>query len=164
MREAKEPEEIALLKKAVAFTAEGHRAALGAVRPGRREFEVKDAVEEGFRRAGSRHVAYASIVGSGPNSAVLHYPKDDRRMNDGEVVLIDAGAEAEYYASDSRLRGVTGLALDRCLTRDEAPLCRVEPRRILRVSFSDARTCGTALDRRHPCGAREGHPDVCRAE
>jgi Xaa-Pro aminopeptidase len=100
MREVKEPEEIALLRKAIDYTAAGHKAALGGTRPGRREFEVKDIIEDAFHRAGSRHVAYDSIVGSGANGAVLHYPRDNRVMQDGELLLIDAAAEAEYYAAD----------------------------------------------------------------
>jgi len=70
------------------------------VRPGAHEFEVKDAVEDAFRRAGSRHIAYSTITGSGANGAVLHYPQDDRVLRDGELIVIDAGAEAEMYATD----------------------------------------------------------------
>ena len=109
MREVKGPEEIALMRKALEFTAAGHAAALSAIHEGAREFQVKDVVEEAFRRAGSRHVAYESIVGSGGNSAVLHYPKDDRTMSAGELILIDAAAEAEYYAADvTRTMPVSG--------------------------------------------------------
>jgi Xaa-Pro aminopeptidase len=100
MREVKEPEELALMRKAIAYTAAGHAQAIKVIRAGAREFEVKDAVEDAFRHAGARHVAYDSIVGSGRDGAVLHYPKDDRTMNDGELLLIDAAAEAENYASD----------------------------------------------------------------
>ena len=109
MREVKGPEELALMRKAIEYTAAGHAAALSAIHDGSREFQVKDAVEDAFRRAGSRHVAYESIVGSGRNSAVLHYPKDDRIMTSGELVLIDAAAEAEYYAADvTRTMPVSG--------------------------------------------------------
>jgi Xaa-Pro aminopeptidase len=100
MREVKEPEEIKLMRKAIGYTAAGHARILETLKPGMREFELKDIIEEGFRKAGSRHIAYSTIVGSGPNGAVLHYPKDDRVMKDGEVVVVDAGAEAEYYATD----------------------------------------------------------------
>jgi Xaa-Pro aminopeptidase len=71
-----------------------------AVRPGAHEYEVKDAVEDAFRKAGSRHVAYDSIVGSGSDSTFLHYGKDDRVMKAGELILLDVAAEAEYYAAD----------------------------------------------------------------
>ena len=100
MREVKEPAELALMRKAIAYTAAGHAAALKAIRPGASEFEVKDALEAGFRKAGAHHLAYDSIVGSGSNSTFLHYPKDDRTMKAGELLLIDAAAEAEYYAAD----------------------------------------------------------------
>ena len=100
MREVKEPEEVALMRKGIAHTAAGHARILEVLRPGMREFELKDAIEEAFRRSGSRHVAYDSIVGSGPNGAVLHYPKDDRVMKEGELVVVDAGAEEQFYATD----------------------------------------------------------------
>src|SRR5262249_49149276 len=51
-------------------------------------------------RAGARHISYDSITGSGPNGAVLHYPNDNRVMKDGELIVIDAAAEAEFYAAD----------------------------------------------------------------
>ena len=100
MREAKEAEEIKLMRRAIEHTAAGHARILEVLRPGMREFELKDVVEDAFRRSGSRHVAYDSIVGSGPNGAVLHYPKDDRVMKEGELVVVDAGAEEQYYATD----------------------------------------------------------------
>ncbi len=100
MREVKEPAELALMRQSIMYTAAGHAAGLKAVRAGAREYDVKDAVEEAFRRAGSRHVAYDSIVGSGTDSAYLHYGKDDRVMKAGELILLDVAAEAEYYASD----------------------------------------------------------------
>ena len=100
MREVKEPEEIKLMRRSIEHTGAGHTRVLEVLRPGMREFELKDAIEDAFRRSGSRHVAYDSIVGSGPNGAVLHYPKDDRVMKEGELVVVDAGAEEQYYATD----------------------------------------------------------------
>ena len=100
MRAVKSPAEIALIRKAVAATAEGHRAALSAAKAGVAEYVIKDAAEDAMRKAGMRHVAYDSITGSGPNGAVLHYPKDDRVMRQGDVVVADIGAEWEMYASD----------------------------------------------------------------
>jgi Xaa-Pro aminopeptidase len=100
MREVKEPAELALMRQSVVYTAAGHAAGLKAVRPGQHEYDVKDAVEDAFRKAGSRHVAYDSIVGSGTNTSFLHYGKDDRVMKAGELILLDVAAEAEYYASD----------------------------------------------------------------
>jgi Xaa-Pro aminopeptidase len=100
LREVKEPDELKLLRRAIEHTAAGHARILDVLSPGMHEFELKDAVEEAFRHSGARHVAYDSIVGSGPNGAVLHYPKDDRVMRDGELVVVDAGAEEQYYATD----------------------------------------------------------------
>jgi Xaa-Pro aminopeptidase len=100
MREVKEPAELALMRQAIVYTGAGHAAGLQAVHPGAREYDVKDAVEDAFRRAGARHVAYDSIVGSGTDSAFLHYAKDDRVMKSGELILLDVAAEAEYYAAD----------------------------------------------------------------
>ncbi len=88
------------MRKSIEHTAAGHARVLEVLRPGMREFELKDAIEEAFRRSGSRHVAYDSIVGSGPNGAILHYPKDDRAMKEGELVVVDAGAEEQFYATD----------------------------------------------------------------
>ncbi len=100
LRTVKSPAEVALLKKAVAYSAEGHRAAMAAAKAGAPEFAIKDAAEAAMRKAGMRHLAYDSITGSGPNGAVLHYPKDDRVMKANDLVVADIGAEAEFYAAD----------------------------------------------------------------
>jgi Xaa-Pro aminopeptidase len=100
MREVKEPDEQKLMRRAIEHTAAGHARILEVLAPGMHEFELKDAVEDAFRHSGARHVAYDSIIGAGPNGAVLHYPKDDRPMHDGELVVVDAGAEEQYYATD----------------------------------------------------------------
>ena len=100
MREVKEPEEIKLMRRSIEHTAAGHAKVIEVLRPGMREFELKEAVEDAFRRSGSRHLAYDSIVGSGPNGAILHYPKDDRTMKEGELVVVDAAGEEQYYATD----------------------------------------------------------------
>ena len=100
LREAKEPDEIKLMRRAIEHTAAGHARIVEVLKPGMPEFELKDVIEDGFRKSGSRHLAYDSIVGSGPNGAILHYPKDDRVMKDGELVLVDAAAEEQYYATD----------------------------------------------------------------
>jgi len=100
LREVKDADELKLMRRAIEHTAAGHARILEVLKPGIRELDLKDAIEEAFRRSGSRHVAYDSIVGSGPNGAVLHYPKDDRTIRDGELVVVDAGAEEQYYATD----------------------------------------------------------------
>lgn len=100
LRVPKSAAEIALIRKAVAYSADGHRAAMAAAKAGVAEFVIKDAAENAMRKAGMRHLAYESITGSGPNGAVLHYPKDDRILKAGDLVVADIGAEAEFYASD----------------------------------------------------------------
>ena len=80
--------------------ARGPRARDGARPPGMREYEVEALLLDTFRRHGSERPAYGSIVGSGPNACVLHYRKNDRRIERGELLLIDAGCEYGYYASD----------------------------------------------------------------
>ncbi len=69
-------------------------------RPGTREWDVKRTIEDALRKGGARHLAYGSIVGSGPDGCVLHYPSDDRLLADGDLVVIDAGAEIDHYATD----------------------------------------------------------------
>lgn len=96
----KSPEELAAMRRACAITAEGHTRAMALAAPGRHEYELEAVLLETFRKHGSERAAYGSIVGSGPNATVLHYRRNDRRMNDGDLVLIDAGCEYEYYASD----------------------------------------------------------------
>ena len=96
----KEPREIEKIGRATDITVLGHLEAIRRVRPGMREWDLKQIVEDTFRKNGARYVAYGSIVGAGPDGCVLHYPKDDRVIQDGELVLIDAGAEFDHYASD----------------------------------------------------------------
>lgn len=100
MRTIKSKDELALMRRAVEITAEGHTAAMAATRPGMHEFEVEALLRSVFRKHGSERHAYEPIVGSGPNATVLHYHKNDRQMEDGDLLLIDAGSEYGYYASD----------------------------------------------------------------
>jgi Xaa-Pro aminopeptidase len=100
MRMVKEPREIERIARASEITAAGHVEAMRRVRPGMREWELKEIVEQTFRRGGARRLAYGSIVGGGPDGCVLHYPNDDRAIGADELVLIDAGAEFEHYATD----------------------------------------------------------------
>jgi len=100
LRLKKSPDEIALMRRAAAITREAHIAAMAVAKPGRHEYEVEAEILRVFRAHGSERPAYGSIVGSGPNATILHHRKNDRRMQDGELLLIDAGAEYGYYASD----------------------------------------------------------------
>ena len=100
MRLIKDASEIALMRRAAAISAEAHRQAMRTARPGVFEYEVEAVVEQAFRRAGAQAPAYPSIVASGPNACVLHYVDNERRIADGELLLIDAGCELDGYASD----------------------------------------------------------------
>ncbi len=88
------------MRRAARLAAEGHRQAMAATQPGVFEYELQAELEYAWRRAGSPRQAYESIVGSGPNACVLHYRANRRQMRDGDLVLVDAGCEVEYYASD----------------------------------------------------------------
>jgi Xaa-Pro aminopeptidase len=100
LRLRKSAAELDTMARAVAITAEAHAAAMHIARPGRHEYEVEAEILRVFRAHGSERPAYGSIVGSGPNATVLHYRKNDRGMQEGDLLLIDAGAELGYYASD----------------------------------------------------------------
>ncbi len=100
MRHVKEEREIACLCKAVAITIEAQKAAAGAIRPGKKECEIR-AVIDGTMFAKSRPGFY-SIIPSGKNSIILHKFPDDTVMNDGDLVIVDVGAECpcHYYSAD----------------------------------------------------------------
>lgn len=100
MRKVKGAEEIAVMRRALDVTYKAHVAAMQGATPGQFEYEVEAEMARIFRASGSQRVAYEPIVGSGSNATVLHYIKNDRRMQAGELLLIDAGAELDYYASD----------------------------------------------------------------
>jgi Xaa-Pro aminopeptidase len=100
MRLFKEDEEIAIMREAAAISLEAHRGAAKLARPGRFEYELEAALSHAFRSRGASGPAYSSIVGGGANAAILHYVTNDQPLVEGEMVLIDAGAELRGYASD----------------------------------------------------------------
>ena len=100
MRLFKSPAEIAIMRRAAEITREAHAVAMKVARPGAFEYEVEAEMARVYRRHGAERPAYESIVGSGINATILHYRKNDRKLEDGDLLLIDAGAELEYYASD----------------------------------------------------------------
>ena len=100
MRLLKTPQELESMRRAIRISEEAHLEAMKMTRPGMREYEVEAAMLAVFRKRGSQRPAYGPIVGSGPNATVLHYRANDRLMQDGDLLLIDAGAEYGYYASD----------------------------------------------------------------
>ena len=100
MRARHDADEIALMQRAIRISEEGHLAAWRVVRPGATEGEVRAEAERVWRQRGSRRPAYDSIVGSGPNATILHYPRSERVMQDGELLLMDMAAEYAHYATD----------------------------------------------------------------
>ena len=100
MRLLKDSHEIATMRHAAEISSIAHRRAMQATRPGRFEYEIEAELLREFLRKGSRSPAYPSIVASGFNACVLHYTENTRRMEDGDLLLIDAGCELGGYASD----------------------------------------------------------------
>lgn len=100
MRLFKAPSDLDAMKAAMSITEEAHLRAMRTAKPGMHEYEVEALLLETFRRRGSDRPAYGSIVGSGPNATVLHYRANNRKMEPGDLLLIDAGCEYDYYASD----------------------------------------------------------------
>ena len=100
MRVLKTPEEIEIMQTAADIAAEAHCEAMKAVKPGMQEYQVEALIEQIFRRRGAAGPAYTSIVGAGPNATVLHYINNDGELRDGDLLLVDAGAEYKGYASD----------------------------------------------------------------
>jgi len=100
MRLVKDATEIALMREAAALSVRGHRAAMGLAGPGVPEGVLKAAQVSACLAGGSQRMAYAPIVGSGPNSVVLHYPDASRTMQAGEMIVNDTACEYRMYAAD----------------------------------------------------------------
>ncbi len=100
MRLRKSAAELETMRTAAGITHDAHVAAMKLASPGTHEYELDAELLHLFRARGSERPAYESIVGSGPNATILHYRAGARTMADGELVLIDAGCEYDYYASD----------------------------------------------------------------
>lgn len=100
LRLKKSEDELAAMRRAADITAEAHVAAMGETAPGKNEAEIEALVDYCFRRRGSTGAAYNSIVAGGANACVLHYIENNQALSDGELLLIDAGAEWQYYAAD----------------------------------------------------------------
>jgi Xaa-Pro aminopeptidase len=100
MRLIKDSHELALMRRAAAISVDAHRRAMQAAAAGRYEYELEADLIHEFRRQGSQSPAYGSIVAAGANACVLHYVANDHQMQDGELLLIDAGCELDGYAAD----------------------------------------------------------------
>ena len=100
MRLIKTPADIEGMSRAVRVSGEGHIAAMRYTRPGMFEYEIEAIIEFIFHSRGAQWPAYSSIVASGSNATVLHYNTNRMRVADDALVLIDAGAEVDYYCGD----------------------------------------------------------------
>lgn len=100
MRVQKDANEISRIQKAIDITGEAFLNVCRICRPGMNEFEIEAMIEYIFRKYGSTMPAYESIVGSGPNTITLHYSANNREMKDGDLLLMDVGAEYGYYCAD----------------------------------------------------------------
>ena len=100
MRLVKSVAELESLRAACELSAMGHAEAMRFTRPGMYEYQVQAAMEFVWREGGSPRNGYPSIVASGPNGVILHYVENDRLIEDGDLVLIDAAAEIDMYSSD----------------------------------------------------------------
>lgn len=100
IRSVKESEEIALMQTACNITEKGFRRILKAIKPGITEYEIEAELMHEFLMNRSKGFAYTPIIGSGPSACVLHYIENNKVCNDGDVILMDFGAEYANYASD----------------------------------------------------------------
>ncbi len=100
MRLHKTPEEVKLMQTAADIAADAHILAMQSVKPGMNEYQVESLMEAYMRDKGASGVAYNSIIGGGANATILHYVENNMPLKDGDLILIDAGAEYQGYASD----------------------------------------------------------------
>jgi Xaa-Pro aminopeptidase len=100
MRLHKEPAELEIMRRAAAISREAHEACARLAKGGTYEYELEAVIEYTFRRLGARGPSYTTIVGGGKNATVLHYVTNSEKLQDREMVLVDAGCELEGYASD----------------------------------------------------------------
>lgn len=100
MRLIKNEADLQILGRAVEISTQAHVAAMSMAAPSRYEYEIQAVLEYVFRASGSMRNGYQCIVGSGPNSCILHYRENNRQMENGDLLLVDAGAEFAYYTGD----------------------------------------------------------------
>jgi Xaa-Pro aminopeptidase len=109
LRLVKDADELARLRQAITLTTAAEREAMRLIKPGVYEYEIEALIEYTFRRGGAERLGFPSIVGSGPNSVALHYDKNRRRTEAGDVVVMDIGAEFGYLSADvTRTAPVSG--------------------------------------------------------
>jgi Xaa-Pro aminopeptidase len=100
MRSVKEPRELERMRAAIEATLAAHRVLAAELRPGVEENWLESVIATEFKRAGAVRPAFSSIVGSGANSTILHYPRHDQTIRDGDLLVVDIGAEYGRYVAD----------------------------------------------------------------
>jgi Xaa-Pro aminopeptidase len=100
MRLHKTEEEVELMQKSADIAAEAHILAMQSAKPGMNEYQIESLMESYMRHEGATGVAYNSIIGGGENACILHYVENNAPLKDGDLLLIDAGAQYKGYASD----------------------------------------------------------------
>lgn len=146
MRLIKDERELDVLQHAGRISAEAHLRAMQACRPGMMEYEIEAELLHHFVRNGARQPAYESIVAGGENACVLHYAANNARLNDGELLLIDAGCELNGYAGDitrtfpinGRFSAVQRDVYDVVLAAHQAAIASIRPGVALNVPADTA--------------------------
>jgi Xaa-Pro aminopeptidase len=100
LRQIKTSYEQTVMEKSGVISSNAHMAGMAAAKPGRFEYEVEAAIEQVYLAAGAMSWGYPSIVGSGPNSTILHYGASSRQMQAGDILLVDAAASFQGYTVD----------------------------------------------------------------
>lgn len=135
LRLYKSADELSVMRRAAAISAQAHIRAMQKARPGLYEFELEAELLHEFLRNGCSAPAYNTIVGSGDNACILHYVENRRQMQSGDLVLIDAGGELDHYASDitrtfpvnGRFSGEQKAIYELVLASQEAAIAVVHP-------------------------------------
>jgi Xaa-Pro aminopeptidase len=135
MRMVKSEAELGLMRKAIAISVEAHNVAREMAQPGRYEYEIQSEMEYIFRKSGAQGPAYPSIVASGENACILHYTTNNRQMQEGDLLLIDAGASYGYYNADITRTFAVGESMteeqqilyDLVLAAQRAAIAQIQP-------------------------------------
>jgi Xaa-Pro aminopeptidase len=165
MRLRKDSYEIAMLRQAANIASDAHIRAMRTAAPGQMEFQVEAELLHTFRSRGADGPAYHSIVAGGANACVLHYGFNNQRLNDGDLLLIDAGCEYEGYASDitrtfpvnGKFTGPQKAIYELVLESQLAAIAAVKPKagfhdyhevatRVLVQGFKDLKLCKGSVD------------------
>ncbi len=165
LRLVKDAHEVALMRRAAAISSGAHRRAMDRTHVGWHEYQVEAELAHEFLRNGAQAVAYPSIVAGGPNACVLHYRENNRQLQDGDLLLIDAGCEYQGYASDitrtfpvnGRFTGTQKAVYEVVLAAQQACLDAVRPgadfhayhkvaERVLAQGYLDLGLCRGTLD------------------